>query len=543
MNRTHPTLARPRSAAGGPEFPGLETIEITGITADSRAVQPGFIFAALPGGKVSGVDFIPEAKRRGAAGIIAPVGTRAETDLPVIEDALPRKLFAQMAAAFYGAQPEIVVAVTGTSGKSSTVSFARQLWTALGQSAASLGTLGIESDPITRYGTLTTADPVELHADLAALAHAGVTRAAMEASSHGLDQYRLDGVRVRAAGFTSFGRDHLDYHATTDSYLAAKIRLFAEVLQPGGVAVLNADIPEYRAAARRRRGRGPSRLVLWLAGARPENPQAYADPDRAERHAKPVRRRIRHRLPAGRRIPADERAVRVGDGDRRRKSPTSRAVAPARFVDRGLEALTGVRGRLECVATLPNGATVYVDYAHKPDALVAVLKRIAPAYDGKLIVAFGCGGDRDPGKRPIMGEIATKLADRVIVTDDNPRTEMPAAIRAAIMAGAPGAIEIGDRAEAIAAGIRKLQAGDIFVVAGKGHEQGQIVGETVLPVRRRRCRPRRVAEVRLSAHDRAMDRGEARATGGTVPPMREHGPRAACRSIRGRWRPATCSSR
>jgi UDP-N-acetylmuramoyl-L-alanyl-D-glutamate--2,6-diaminopimelate ligase len=474
MNRTHPTLAR-----RGPEFPGLETIEITGITADSRAVRPGFIFAALPGGKVSGVDFIPEAKRRGAAGVIAPVGTRLETDLPVIEDPLPRKLFAQMAAAFYGVQPEIVVAVTGTSGKSSTVSFARQLWASLGQSAASLGTLGIESDPITRYGTLTTADPVELHADLAALAHAGVSRAAMEASSHGLDQYRLDGVRVRAAGFTSFGRDHLDYHATTDSYLAAKIRLFAEVLQPGGVAVLNADIPEYTLLRPAAEGAGHPVLSYGWQG----------------RDLKIIRRTP---TPAGQSVTLNLFGVEfaidfplAGEFQLMNalcalglvitsETADLAAVEPARFVA-ALEKLTGVRGRLERVATLPSGASVYVDYAHKPDALVAVLEALRPHTTGRLAIAFGCGGDRDPGKRPIMGEIATRLADRVIVTDDNPRTEDAATIRAAVMAGAHGAVEIGDRAEAIAAGIRELKAGDIFVVAGKGHEQGQIVGKTVRP--------------------------------------------------------------
>jgi UDP-N-acetylmuramoyl-L-alanyl-D-glutamate--2,6-diaminopimelate ligase len=473
MNRAHPTLAY-----RGPEFPGLETVEITGITADSRAVRPGFIFAALPGGTVSGVDFIPEAARRGAAGVIAPMGTHLDTDLPVIEDPLPRKLFAQMAAAFYGAQPETVVAVTGTSGKSSTVSFTRQLWSHLGFSAASLGTLGIESDPITRYGTLTTADPVELHADLAALALAGVTRAAMEASSHGLDQYRLDGVRLKAAGFTSFGRDHLDYHATTDSYLAAKLRLFAEVLQPDGVAVLNADIPEF--------------AVLRAAAERAGHPVlSYGWQGRElkilERLPTPSGQRVRLGLfgaefaidfPLAGAFQLMNALCALGLVIASETGLT--AVEPARFVG-GLEKLIGVRGRLERAATLPNGASVYVDYAHKPDALVAVLEALRPHTAGKLVVAFGCGGDRDPGKRPIMGEIAIRLADRVIVTDDNPRTEDPVAIRAAVMDGAPGAIEIGDRAEAIAAGIRGLQAGDIFVVAGKGHEQGQIVGKTVRP--------------------------------------------------------------
>jgi len=474
MNRTLPTLAR-----RGHEFPGLDTIEITGITADSRAVRPGYIFAALPGGKVSGVDFIPEAARRGAAGMIAPVGTSVEMNLPVIEDPLPRKLFAQMAAAFYGTQPEIVVAVTGTSGKSSTVSFARQLWTSLGQSAASLGTLGIESGPITRYGTLTTADPVELHADLAALANAGVTRAAMEASSHGLDQYRLDGVRVRAAGFTSFGRDHLDYHATTDSYLAAKIRLFAEVLQPGGAAVLNADIPEFALLSAAAESAGHPVLSYGWAGR---------DLKILQRIPTPAGQTVRLGLfgaefaidfPLAGAFQLMNALCALGLVIASETAGLT-AVEPARFVG-GLERLTGVRGRLERISTLPNGASIYVDYAHKPDALVAVLEALRPHTTARLVIAFGCGGDRDPGKRPMMGEIATRLADRVIVTDDNPRTEDPAAIRAAVMAGAPGAIEIGDRAEAIAAGIRELKAGDLFVVAGKGHEQGQIVGKTVRP--------------------------------------------------------------
>ncbi len=467
-------------------FAGLETAEVTGLTADSRAVQPGYLFAALPGGKVSGTAFIGEAARRGAVGVLAPVGTRLAPDLPpipVIEDPQPRRLFAQMAAAFYGIQPECVVAVTGTSGKTSTVNFARQLWTHLGFSAGSLGTLGIESGPITRYGTLTTADPVELHADLAALARAGVSRVAMEASSHGLDQYRLDGVRVRAAGFTSFGRDHLDYHATSESYLAAKLRLFTDVLQPGGAAILNADIAEFgRLKAAAEKAGHP--VISY--GRQGQQLQVI------EREPTATGQRVKLRA-FGRDFSVDlplagefqlmnalcalglVLAIEAGD-----VAQIAQTLDLARFV-RGLETLTGVRGRLERVATLPNGASVYVDYAHKPDALVAVLDALRPHTAGRLIVAFGCGGDRDPGKRPIMGEIATRLADQVIVTDDNPRSEEPAAIRAAIMAGAPGGIEIGDRAEAIAAGIRELGPGDIFVVAGKGHEQGQIVGSTVRP--------------------------------------------------------------
>jgi UDP-N-acetylmuramoyl-L-alanyl-D-glutamate--2,6-diaminopimelate ligase len=464
---------------------GFGGLEIVGLTADSRAVKPGFLFAALAGGKLSGADFIPEAVRRGAVAVLGPVGTRLPDGvaLPLIEDRLPRLRFARMAAAFHGAQPEVMAAVTGTSGKSSTVSFTRQIWKSLGYSAASLGTLGIESDAITNYSGLTTADPVALHADLAALAKAGVTHAAMEASSHGLDQYRLDGVKVRVSGFTSFGRDHLDYHPTVEDYLAAKLRLFSSVLQPGGVAVLNADIPEFERIAAVARAAGHPVISYGRRGRD---------------------LRIDRRTPtaSGQRVTvaifdreADIEFPLAGKFQLMNALCALGMVIGAEFADprqaaenphfgrltRALEALPVVRGRLERVATLPNGATVYVDYAHKPDALEAVLNALRPHTAGKLIVAFGCGGDRDPGKRPIMGEIATRLADVTIVTDDNPRSEQPAAIRAAILARAPGAIEIGDRAQAIAEGVQMLKAGDIFVIAGKGHELGQIVGDTILP--------------------------------------------------------------
>ncbi len=476
--------AIPLAGGAGFDLARLGGIEIAGLTLDSRAAGPGYLFAALPGAKTSGVEFVAEAARRGAVAVLAPVGAIPDgtTSLPVIEDARPRRLFAQMAAAFYGAQPEKLVAVTGTSGKTSTVNFARQLWTMLGFSSASLGTLGVESDTINRYGSLTTADPVQLHADLAALAQAGVSRAAMEASSHGLDQYRLDGARVHAAGFTGFGRDHLDYHATEEAYFAAKARLFTEVLRPGGIAVLNADIPEFE------------RLEAAATGA--------------GRRVLSYGRRGKHLRIVARKPSSSGQVVEIGALGRSWAvtlplvgefqlmnalcalglvigcefddplSPDLDRLGP--MVD-ALAALKGVRGRLEQVARLANGAAVYVDYAHKPDALVAVMEALRPHTNGKLAVAFGCGGDRDPGKRPIMGAIAARLADRVIVTDDNPRSENPSAIRAAILAGAPDAIEIGDRAEAISAGIRGLDAGDVLVIAGKGHEQGQIVGDAVIP--------------------------------------------------------------
>jgi UDP-N-acetylmuramoyl-L-alanyl-D-glutamate--2,6-diaminopimelate ligase len=407
--------------------------------------------------------------------VLAPPGTALPDGAPavLVEDALPRRRFARMAAAFYGAQPGTIVAVTGTSGKSSTVSFARQLWNSLGLSAASIGTLGIESGPINRYGGLTTADPVELHADLAALATAGVTHAAMEASSHGLDQHRLDGVRLAAAGFTGFGRDHLDYHATSAAYLAAKLRLFTELLPRGAAAVINADMAEADAVA----------AAITAAGRR------VLTYGRKGRDVRIVRRTA---TPAGQsvRLEAfgaayDVEFPLVGEFQLMNALCALGLVGvgapdlPGLFAR--LASLCGVRGRLEHVATLPNGGSIYVDYAHKPDALVAILDALRPHATGRLVVAFGCGGDRDSGKRPLMGAIAARLADLVIVTDDNPRSEDPALIRAAILAEAPEAVEIGDRAEAIRFGIRGLGPGDVFVIAGKGHEQGQIVASSVRP--------------------------------------------------------------
>ncbi len=485
MNRSLTLGEPPFAPAGLAAPPDFTQIEVAGLTADSRAVKPGFLFAALPGAKLAGTDFIAEAASRGAVAVLAPEGTRLPLglSLPVIEDRLPRLRFARMAAAFHERQPDVVVAVTGTSGKSSTVAFARQLWRQLGLSSASLGTLGIDSDPITRYGALTTADPVQLHADLAVLAEAGVTRAAMEASSHGLDQYRLDGVRLRAAGFTSFGRDHLDYHPTVDTYFAAKLRLFTEVLQPDGVAVLNADIPEFDRLAAAAKAAGRNVLSYGRQGC---------DLRVARHEAVPHGQRVLLETPAG----TGEFTLPLAGGFQVMNALCALGLVVAAEIDdlpafardprfgrliAALGQLQGVRGRLELVATLPNGASVYVDYAHKPDALVAVLDALRPHVTGKLLVAFGCGGDRDPGKRPLMGEIATRRADMVIITDDNPRSENPALIRRAILAAASGAVEIGDRTEAIRAGIRALGPGDIFVIAGKGHEQGQIVGGTVIP--------------------------------------------------------------
>jgi UDP-N-acetylmuramoyl-L-alanyl-D-glutamate--2,6-diaminopimelate ligase len=471
---------------GAPAGAGrFAAIEIAGLTADSRQVEAGFLFAALPGVKQDGAEFIAEAIGRGAVAVLALPGTRlpaGSSPVALIEDALPRRRFARIAAGFFGVQPPIVAAVTGTSGKSSTVSFARQLWQALGEDAASLGTLGIESAGINRHGSLTTADPVALHGDLAALARAGVTRVAMEASSHGLDQYRLDGVAIAAAGFTGFGRDHLDYHATSDAYLAAKRRLLTELLPPGRIAVLNADMPEFAALERAVETAGRRVMSFGHHGNALRILTQTATPQGQTAALALFGQRFEVALPLVGGFQLMNALCALGLVLAAESGPLEETTD--RLLDRlvaGLGSLTGVRGRLEHVATLPNGASVYVDYAHKPDAIAAVLEALRPHATGQLIIAFGCGGDRDAGKRPLMGEIASRLADRVIVTDDNPRSEDPASIRAAILAAASGAIEIADRAEAIRFAVGSLAPGDLLVVAGKGHEQGQIVGSTVRP--------------------------------------------------------------
>jgi len=453
--------------------PALLDREIAGITSDSRKVGPGFVFAALPGSKADGRAFIADALARGAAAVLADADTPGPG--PFVRDRNPRRRLALMAARFYGRQPATVVAVTGTSGKTSTASYCQQIWTRLGAKAASIGTLGIRGPGVDRYGALTTPDPVALHADLAALAKAGVTHLAMEASSHGLDQYRLDGVKLSAGGFTNLARDHLDYHPTIEAYRAAKMRLFGELLPSGATAVLNADSPEFpvlrdrcaqRGLALLPYGRATSAAGLQLQDVEPQPGRLllsfrYRENDYGATVA------LAGTFQAWNVLCALGLVLATG-------APPGEAAA-------ALGALEGAPGRMELAARHPNGAPIYVDYAHKPDALEAVLKEVRPQVKGKLAVVFGCGGDRDRGKRPIMGGIAVKFADRVYVTDDNPRSEQPAAIRNAILAAAPGAIEIGDRAEAISAAIAALAPGDVLVIAGKGHEQGQIVGDEVLP--------------------------------------------------------------
>jgi UDP-N-acetylmuramoyl-L-alanyl-D-glutamate--2,6-diaminopimelate ligase len=461
----------------GPEIAapeGCGEIDILGIAADSRKVETGFLFAALAGSKADGGRFIADAIGKGAVAVLAArkAELRADLAVPVLRADEPRRALALMAARFYGAQPETVVAVTGTSGKTSVADFTRQIFTALGHASASLGTIGIVKPDGAVYGALTTPDPVTLHATLADLAREGVTHLAFEASSHGLDQHRLDGVRLTAGAFTNLGRDHLDYHPTVEAYLAAKLRLFTELLEPGQAAVINADdarSSEVIAAARRRglmvMTVGEKGETLRLESARAQGfTQRLAVSHQGRTHE--VVLPLLGAYQASNALVAAGLAIATGE--------------PADKVMATLVTLTGVRGRLEIVGERRGGLAV-VDYAHKPEALSAALAALRPFATGRLICVFGCGGDRDRGKRPIMGRIATDGADLVIVTDDNPRTEKPAAIRAEILAAAPGAKEIGDRGEAIGAAVAMMGKGDVVLIAGKGHETGQIIGDRTIP--------------------------------------------------------------
>jgi UDP-N-acetylmuramoyl-L-alanyl-D-glutamate--2,6-diaminopimelate ligase len=461
----------------GPETaapPACGDVEIAGITADSRQVQPGWLFAAIAGSKADGARFVPEAVAKGAAAILIQQGTEVDTPerVAVVPALEPRRELALMAARFYRAQPDTIVAVTGTSGKTSVADFARQIFAHLGHKAASLGTIGLVKPDGGVYGALTTPDPVTLHKTLAELAGEGITHLAFEASSHGLDQHRLDGVRLEAAAFTNLGRDHLDYHPSMQAYLAAKLRLFTELLPPDGTAVVNADAEHGPHAIATARASGRTVLTVGKAGE-------ALRLESLTRDGFAQRLRIRHagegydiRLPLLGDYQASNALLAAG--------LAIASAEPAARVLPALEHLKGVKGRLE-IAGRVRGALIVIDYAHKPDALIAALKALRPFATGRLNIVFGCGGDRDKGKRPIMGRIAAENAHHVIVTDDNPRSEKPAAIRAEILACAPGAREIGDRAEAIRAGVRLLGHGDVLLIAGKGHETGQIVGSTVLP--------------------------------------------------------------
>jgi UDP-N-acetylmuramoyl-L-alanyl-D-glutamate--2,6-diaminopimelate ligase len=448
--------------------------EIVGLTADSRAVKPGDLFAALPGGKMDGRDYIEDAIARGAVAVLAPAGTViADRRAALITDENPRRRFALMAAKFFGSQPATMAAVTGTNGKTSVANFTRQIWSTIGLPAASFGTIGLVSPKRHEAGTLTTPDPVALHRLLAELAEEGVTHAAFEASSHGLDQYRLDGVVLSAAAFTNLTRDHLDYHGDMAAYWQAKRRLFAELLPDWGSVVFNADSEQAEDLLTLAQERGLSTVSFGAAGADIQILNVAPAAAGQEITLSVAGRRYDLLLPLAGDFQVSNAACALGIAIATGADP-DRAVA-------ALEKLEGVPGRLQLVAQNSKGAAVYVDYAHTPDGLETALRALKPHTEGRLIALFGCGGDRDPGKRPMMGAIAARLSDYAIVTDDNPRTEEAAAIRAQVMVGCPNAEEIGDRRTAIRTAIAMAGKGDVVVLAGKGHESGQIVGKTVLP--------------------------------------------------------------
>jgi len=454
--------------------------EITGLSVDSRDTRDGHLFAALPGTRMHGAEFIPAALRMGAVAVLTDAAglARAEAEagplpVPVVLSEDTRHVLAIAAARYFGGQPEVMVAITGTNGKTSVASFTRQIWEALGEAAVNFGTVGVEG-AVAAPLSHTTPEPIALHRLLADLADKGVTHAAMEASSHGLDQGRLDGVRLAAAGFTNITRDHLDYHADFEAYFAAKLELFERVLPRQGTAVVNLDDPHGPRVRRIAAARGQTLLTvgkaegcaLRLIGQR-FNSSGQELLFAWEGRTHKARLDLIGGFQAHNALIAA--GLAIGSGS------SAEAVLGA------LPDLRTVRGRMERAATRANGAAVFVDYAHTPDALTTALTALRPHVMGRLIVVFGAGGDRDRGKRPMMGKAAAEAADVVYVTDDNPRTEEAAAIRAAVMAGAPEATEVGDRAEAILTAVDALQPGDALLIAGKGHETGQIVGQDILP--------------------------------------------------------------
>ena len=462
------------AAAGLNLSTGIGAIEIGGLTADSRSVVPGDLFAALPGVAADGARFTGDAVRRGAVAVLAAEG--AVFDLPaetvVLRASEPRRALALMAARFYPRQPAHLVAVTGTSGKTSVAAFARQIFAAACKEAASLGTIGVVSRKRSEYGSLTTPDPIALHAQLDRLAGEGVSHAALEASSHGLDQHRLVGIRIDAAGFTNLGRDHMDYHPTVEDYLAAKLRLFTDILPADGTAVIDMDGARGADVAAAAAKRGQKLIRIGWVGSEIRFLGLAAEGFRQRLTLSAFGRKRDLLLPLAGAFQASNALVAAG-----------LAIGAGIDADAAVDALTaleGAPGRLELAGHKQNGALIFIDYAHKPDALVSVLQALRPMTRRRLVVVFGAGGNRDAGKRPLMGKAATDNADVVIVTDDNPRFEDPATIRQAILAAAPGAEEIGDRGEAVAHAVAMLQPGDVLCIAGKGHETGQIVADRTI---------------------------------------------------------------
>lgn len=447
-------------------------VAVAGLAVDSRVVKPGDVFFALAGAKTDGTRFIDQAIASGAAAVVSDRQPTDDNRVPFIAVPNPRRALALAAARFYPRQPQTIAAVTGTSGKTSVAAFTRQIWERLGHASASIGTIGLVSPKRTIYGSLTTPDPIALHRSLNELADEGVTHLALEASSHGLDQHRLDGVRVSAGAFTNLSRDHMDYHPTVQHYLAAKLRLFTDLIVDGGAAVIATDHEHSQAVIDAARGRKLRIMTVGRKGDGIRLVDSSIDGFAQQLTVEHDGQQRKLHLPLVGEFQIENSLVAAGlvlatGGD-------------AEQVFAAIEYLEGAPGRLELVGER-NGAPVFVDYAHKPDALAKALEALRPYAKHRLVVVFGAGGDRDAGKRPLMGAIAAENADTVIVTDDNPRSENPASIRAAIMAAAIGAKEIGDRSEAIRTAIAGLQDGDALLIAGKGHETGQIVGDKVLP--------------------------------------------------------------
>ena len=456
--------------------PRAETAEVSGLATDSRAVRPGEVFFALAGSKTDGARFIDQAIASGAVAVASDHPPQGPSRVPFVTTPNPRRALALAAAKFYPRQPATIAAITGTSGKTSVAAFTRQIWQRLGQESASIGTIGLVSPKRTVYGSLTTPDPIALHRQLDEIAREGVTHLALEASSHGLDQYRLDGVRISAGGFTNLSRDHMDYHPDVAHYLAAKLRLFRDLVASDGTAVIAADHDCSQAVMEEARRRGLRIVAVGRngVGAGEGIGLLEAEIDGYAQKLTLEHRGRRHavRLPLVGEFQIENALVAAGLAIGTGSEPQ------AVFAE--LAFLEGAKGRLERVAER-NGAPIFIDYAHKPDALAKALQALRPYARRKLVVVFGAGGDRDAGKRPLMGAIAAENADDVIVTDDNPRSENPEAIRASILSAAKGAKEIADRAEAIRTAITALQPGDALLIAGKGHETGQIVGDRTLP--------------------------------------------------------------
>lgn len=480
----------------GPGIPAdaNPALEIVGLTADSRDVRPGFLFAALPGVREDGAAYIHDALTKGASALLVTprIAAKCESKAVLLADANPRRRYAQLVARFYGRQPEKIVAVTGTNGKTSVADFCRQIWTRLGRRAASIGTLGVIGeyldDGIQPAGHVHTTPPPEvLHSVMARLCQSGITHLAVEASSHGLAQYRLDGAQLMAAALTNITRDHMDYHTSQAAYVYAKLRLFGEVLPPGGVAVLNREDASYSEAEALSWARGHN--IISVGGR-------YGDLR--------ILNSVQHSRGQRLHIAYGEREWEIDLALIGRFQALNVLTAAALIIGCGedpddvfgcLPELTGVPGRLQQAGETPNGATVLVDYAHTPEALRTVLNAVRPFCKGRLHLLFGCGGDRDQGKRPLMGAVARELADQIIVTDDNPRSEDAAMIRVSILATAAGAQEIGDRGLAIRAALANLLPDDMLIVAGKGHETGQEIAGTIHPFDDRQEIARAISEL------------------------------------------------